>query len=913
MGRKEKFAVAKAIAALFQIPAVPELIDLENALYKALTEQSDREKYKRKLLESLEQLSHSENLTDAQSDALNKAIECLFNDIAILEYYPDNAEGLLAELQTRFKEEDEAFLHICKIIINACFDNISQINTAGAIAARGAALSHDEHQEQNAVLQNHSELLHEIRDAVKTPFTPPTSPTPISNNDIYEKRYKAPLFLESEIKEEDSKSARLHKVFVEPALCSQRWGTLQDMLLDWMGEPDEDSDEDAIADYSILLLYGKAGIGKSSYTSRIISAVDANGNKVFGDCWLALELRQHHLVFHAQHAWESIKYCFQCENDAAYANRCLILDGLDEVRVLHPDFDAVTFLNSLQEETALKKYNIKILITSREGYFEDDELYSRSLRTAYIQWGDAQLEEWCGKYCGIHKIRDDWKEKFLADFRELAEDDKRRDIFCIPMILYLCCVRMIEIAENKSVVDIYERAFREIGSRGHHTSTAMQESDERTFSANWEFTKELAYRIFLDGEVTVLGDEGIGKAREKTKLKYPECEPELSRYFAIFPFASDTAEGMEFAHKTVTEYFTAVKLYEDYFEDCNSPESFWERVWSAFRYREMPDDVIAMLVQLIESRQGEHLAAWRASFFACYYEGVKRQCIWMCLSPPEYVCRTYFPQLPQQVGLAFRNLTHLLSRLGYENRERKPEDAVDEDYALGLSFLFPRGIMMNVSCDGWQGFRNVHLYGAYLMYAHLHDADLRDAYLWGANLRYADLSDANLHDADLHDADLREAGLSFADLRDADLRGADLMDAILRHADLREADLREADLRDADLMDADLRRADLNDADLRGADLTVADLRGARLCGADLHDANLTDADLTEADLCRADLRGAFWSFGQELHDIELYDTDLPQLDEAIETYGIKLIEPRVISKETGKYLRYNPETNRAE
>jgi hypothetical protein len=101
------------------------------------------------------------------------------------------------------------------------------------------------------------------------------------------------------------------------------------MLLDWMGEADEDSDEDAIADYSILLLYGKAGIGKSSYTSRIISAVDDDGNKVFGDCWLALELRQHHLVFHAQHAWDSIKYCFQCENDAAYANRCLILDGLD--------------------------------------------------------------------------------------------------------------------------------------------------------------------------------------------------------------------------------------------------------------------------------------------------------------------------------------------------------------------------------------------------------------------------------------------------------------------------------------------------------------------------------------------------------------------------------------------------------
>ena len=448
-----------------------------------------------------------------------------------------------------------------------------------------------------------------------------------------------------------------------------------------------------------------------------------------------------------------------------------------------------------------------------------------------IQWTEKQVGEWCEQYCKVHPSRIPWAEKFMADYRNLPKKDDRRKIFCIPIILYLCCVRGIDIGSQSTVVGIYEQAFRAVGVHEHHLTTdeKMKQADAHTLAVNWQYTKELAFRIFLDGKSpTVLGNDGIKDAKAHTKERFGECEPELDRYYALFPFASEKKpEGMEFAHKTVTDYFTAVKLYEDYLEKALEQDdpvrALWEGLWRAFRYKKMPDDIIVYLAQVIENRQGMNYDAYRMNFFDCYYEGVKAQTIWKLLDAPEYACKMQYSQLPQQVGLVFRNLTWLMDCMDYTKFEKEPEKA----YTVSISTFFQRGVRMNVRCYRWKGLR-------------------------GADLSGADFGYANLAEANLLKADLRGAHLSEANLRSADLRGANL------------------------------RRAVLSGANLRGADL-----RGA-------------------------DLRGAIWLGNQVLQSVKLWDTDLPQLDEAIEKYGIQLVNPSVYDFLTPKYLRYNPETNRA-
>ena len=190
-------------------------------------------------------------------------------------------------------------------------------------------------------------------------------------------------------------------------------------------------------------------------------------------------------------------------------------------------------------------------------------------------------------------------------------------------------------------------------------------------------------------------------------------------------------------------------------------------MWNAFRYKGIPKDIRGYLIDLIKRRNENNLESRCADLFKNYYEGVKNQSVWLRLDNPEYDCEMRYPQLPQQVGVAFCNLTYLLTPLGYKNDERKPEEEPDSKYEQGLSSLFPRGVLMNIFCENWQGFRCVNLTGA-----NLRGADLSFANLSHANLSHADLIDANLSHAKLKNADLSYAYLSGADLSYADLRGA---------------------------------------------------------------------------------------------------------------------------------------------
>ena len=60
-------------------------------------------------------------------------------------------------------------------------------------------------------------------------------------------------------------------------------------------------------------------------------------------------------------------------------------------------------------------------------------------------------------------------------------------------------------------------------------------------------------------------------------------------------FLSGSETGVEFAHKTVGEYFTAVKLYEDYFGKIrvsSDADEVWEQIYQAFRYAKIPEDIM---------------------------------------------------------------------------------------------------------------------------------------------------------------------------------------------------------------------------------------------------------------------------------------------------------------------------------
>ena len=659
-------------------------------------------------------------------------------------------------------------------------------------------------------------------------------------NNEYQERLKDPLFLESDI--DDDRKATLADVYIEPHITCD--------LKQWAENRDS----------RILLLYGKAGIGKTSYTYWL-----SLNNNFTQDCHI-LELRQCIHILDSNNPWESIKKSFRCMSDDEYQNKVLILDGLDEVCVLKSEFDGYKFIEKLSNtlRTGFGR-SIRIIISSRMGYFSEINR-NNHIDITTISWEEDSVIDWCDKYCQMHNNRAEWCELFKKTYADLETYDKRKEVFCTPLILYICCVSQVDISKHDSVASIYDEAFNIIGTRRYNEWT---EASKEEFEINRQFTKELAFQMFLNDKLDdILESEFIQIAKEKVVYyiqKKHLCqvkELEFQKLFAINHFAYDKNNAIEFAHKTIGEYFTAVKLYEDYFKDIldGNVEHTWCNIFNAFRYKAIPQDIMQYLVDIILNRKDK---SWLESFFKDYYIGIEDPsllAVVYCKSEYSTSCSA----LINQFQIAFRNLTWLLTGLGFDNSKFIN---TKENLEILASYFYG-----DINISGWKNLDNINLSNSFLVgskfeKARLTNADFSEANLCygvfnkaileqakfiGANLEMAHFIEADLTIANLWQANLTRANLTIANLWQANLTRANLREANLREANLTEANLTRANLREANLTRANLREANLTEANLRKSDLKRADLTGADLREANLREANLTEVDLTEVDLTKS-------------------------------------------------------------
>ena len=642
-----------------------------------------------------------------------------------------------------------------------------------------------------------------------------------------------------------------------------------------------------------LLLYGNAGIGKSSFVSKILA--DANGTtysqKEFdldNDEILTASLRNHTTVFNNDLPINEVLInLFSCNSIDQLKNKLIILDGLDELCIMNRSFNGKTFLDNLSQ----LEYGFHILITSRESdsYFSQP-CNEEGIKIERLLWKEEQVKKWLDLYSNKRPDKINWCEEFLNQLCSIRPDDARHEIFCIPIILYICGTSELNLVDYKNVGSIYKDAFCRILLRKHirrqKGQQALNKIDKDETITNWQYTKELAYQMFLIDSLDLIDDENSdeieavafrnaqSRTRKILKMKYNICNPKLDikKELAVCPFAKEKgSRGITFAHKSVYEYFTAVKLYEDYFakfdtsffkkaDKNKSAKKVFRCIIQAFRYDIITKEIFDYLCDMqgapfgVDNKNGLDYEQFEEAFMYGMEEKMYKK-----IGISDIIEEYFYPVIKSlpfyyvipktinvQYSTAFSNLSWFLSGHGFTNQKNR---LVFKEIGRILDSSYCKVCFHNWSLP-FSYFKDNKLIGSDFTYA---------------RLRSAIFSNANLELSDISNADLMCSDLSYANLDNTDMIGVDLTNANLSNASMYKSDLRGAILKGANL-----REAHLVDANLTYANLCNADLRGTVFENANLSDANMKGAKYCNDPLCKTVFPKNFRPQGHQMLQVNI-------------------------------------------
>lgn len=574
---------------------------------------------------------------------------------------------------------------------------------------------------------------------------------------------------------------------------------------------------------NMLLILGQAGIGKSTLITWIMVNF--------------IEKKDSFLVY--QFApdlknidWQGddiLDYIFQTlkMKPDELENKVLILDGFDEI---HANSDRERILNKLNQElaemNALK--NFSIIITCRENYVY--ELGRIECDYIILQtWNEIQIKNFC-------KIYGKKNESTICEPRiDIILENK--EIFGIPLILYMVLALNITIEENNPIVYVYDQIFSldrggiyERCIRNSRYGAEHKISESRIKWQIHQISQSIAFWIFENNpeEASIprskyeeICDIVINKTEEKNEdIKRDFMS---GNYFKLIRHCEGMGtEELSFIHRSMYEYFVAVYFVES-IQNLTLKEA------------------AGKLGELLKKGK----LSWLMLEVADYKFDVLHKCdlpsatreIFQIMLQDGMTCHMNYPCkniLNQEINI-FANMLMIVCAWNSELGK------LDKNI---ISYL-----------------KHNNKFGLYLC-----GIDLKGSELFGINLIEANLMEANLMEAKLRGANLIGADLSRANLKGADLMEANLVDANLMEANLEEAELREANLVRADLMEANLKGASLCRVNLSGANLSGANLEGAYLYSANLMGAFLGSSkkfyeggheNISGANLTGVDLSGA--------------------------------------------------------
>ncbi|MCQ2513566.1 MAG: pentapeptide repeat-containing protein [Ruminococcus sp.] len=507
---------------------------------------------------------------------------------------------------------------------------------------------------------------------------------------------------------------------------------------------------------------------------------------------------------------------------SVFKNPVIILDGYDELCLIHKEIGYRKFLNDLN---VFRKACSIIITTRPDNNMNYNSLSLKKKEFIYLEHFDkAKRDEWIEKYT---KECEQSIDQNVQSFIENINERNAEGVCDTPLLLYMLSSNDFSDKELSNDWAIYRKIFYDTITETPYNETftesrhSISDYKDLVFKVN----EELAYKMYESGnsEFSVKSDE-IEKIVKKITddVKISDI---LKNSYAICSYWKRNSNNgaIEFYHNNIRDFFLCEKIYSE----LNALYAQYENVSE----KTLSDNEIKLFINKL--CELFHFAAInpKVSVFiflrAMYLKDNKSDFTDIKLHFPEIESKHRF--LPIFFEELLTNGSYMCKFIG------SAKNPINEIYNIFVSII-------NIYSQVYEPYLNEdEKYSLWNNVYKVNDNRLfhqalcacRKTIIFGR----ADLSRANLSGANLIGAKLRIADLIGADLIGADLSGADLSGAYLSGANLRIANLSGANLIGANLSGANLIRASLSGAYLSGAYLS-----GTNLSGAILPDGSMLDS-----------------------------------------------------------------------
>ena len=708
------------------------------------------------------------------------------------------------------------------------------------------------------------------------------------DTDDYLKSYVEPLFMESQIG--DGKTALLKDVYI-PAEYKDGSDRVSVESLLW-----KFFKEDFLPVRNIgVMIMGQPGSGKSSFVSYIATRLQEK--MPTRTCYIIRLRNMKKSQINAEDPIQGLLDYLRIE-EAKLDSAILILDGLDEICALYQNTDFQIYLSRLLQNCSTIK-NLRLVITSRTGYFSVDSHISNYLRIVQIEnWKDKDLDRWSKLYAEIHPSLQEIIAENNAHLKEEKYSDKK-DIFAVPILFYMANARGELLSNHRSICSVYDAVLTEVTDERHYDPTCYNAThDYISPQLARQICIEIAFGMFRCGRLNYIqGDPFLEPAEVELALSdaMETCKEELTNldanskrrikdtYALTFYYNKKNSKknAVEFAHRTIAEYFTSEKIMQILSSVSNGidEDELCKILAECFGYAPVTTDVFRFLREKIKTKEKDYeikrlKKALERHFLNVSINGK------LFTAPDKYYNDMH---CLDRIPVMLKSVLTLFEYLDCCPPSPNPQEKT----------MFNNLIASAARCEAVNAQHNslmpFALNGFDLSDGHFTGCDFTEAHFSGTNLTHSDFSDSSAVDGQFS-----QCIIDLADFSGANLSGADFTEI----EDAKGVEFTQATMQGSDFTSSHFIDTSFDEAEMQEAIMDECVFgKGCHFYNACLYEVHLDEADISMADISEVVFADEDNEEDDEQETMEINNLTLnqEQYDMLIDVPLIQLNDPIII------------------